>query len=154
MNLGESAPLKLLIRREGVVAADQDELRGATEISYVRVMAGQRPVIFNAGGYKLQTQACAGCWDAGCTGCLGPADGGRPLGGGNRNTVLEVRRGRERLVARRSRRPQASLDWEIDLLDYLAVLAGGDVDLSVMPAAALRVFDVIAWVEGKKEHGL
>ena len=29
MNLGESAPLKLLIRREGVVAADQDELREA-----------------------------------------------------------------------------------------------------------------------------
>jgi len=43
-----------------------------------------------------------------------------PLGGGNRNAVLELRRGTERLVARRSRRSAASLDWEIDLLDYLA----------------------------------
>lgn len=42
------------------------------------------------------------------------------LGGGNRNTVLEVRRGEERLVARKSRRPPASLKWEIDLLDHLA----------------------------------
>ena len=87
-------------------------------------------------------------------GALGQLTVVGPLGGGNRNAVLEVRRGRERLVARRSGQPPASLDWEIDLLDYLAVLAGGDVDLSVMPAAALRVFDVIAWVEGKKEHGL
>jgi Ser/Thr protein kinase RdoA (MazF antagonist) len=43
-----------------------------------------------------------------------------PLGGGNRNTVLEVRRGTERLVARRSARSAASLDWEIGLLDHLA----------------------------------
>ena len=42
-----------------------------------------------------------------------------PLGGGHRNPVLELRRGRERLVARRSRRPPASLDWEIGLLDHL-----------------------------------
>ncbi len=42
-----------------------------------------------------------------------------PLGGGHRNTVLALRRGRERLVARRSRRSPASLDWEIDLLDHL-----------------------------------
>jgi len=42
------------------------------------------------------------------------------LGGGNRNDVLEIRRGMERLVARRSRRAPASLDWEVDLLDYLA----------------------------------
>jgi Ser/Thr protein kinase RdoA (MazF antagonist) len=42
-----------------------------------------------------------------------------PLGGGNRNSVLELRRGRERLVARRSGRPPASLDWEIGLLDHL-----------------------------------
>ena len=34
-------------------------------------------------------------------------------GGGHRNTVLELRRGQERLVARRSRRPPASLDWEV-----------------------------------------
>ena len=43
-----------------------------------------------------------------------------PLGGGNRNTVLEVRLGRERLAARTSRRSAASLDWEIALLDHLA----------------------------------
>jgi Ser/Thr protein kinase RdoA (MazF antagonist) len=42
------------------------------------------------------------------------------LGGGNRNTVLEIRRGGERLVARRTRREPASLDWEADLLAYLA----------------------------------
>jgi Ser/Thr protein kinase RdoA (MazF antagonist) len=42
------------------------------------------------------------------------------LGGGNRNLVLEVRLGRQRAVARRSRRPPASLDWEISLLDHLA----------------------------------
>jgi Ser/Thr protein kinase RdoA (MazF antagonist) len=41
------------------------------------------------------------------------------LGGGNRNTVLEVRRGDERLVARESRRSPASLEWEIGLLDHL-----------------------------------
>lgn len=43
-----------------------------------------------------------------------------PLGGGHRNRVLELRRGRERLVARWSRRSPASLDWEIGLLDRLA----------------------------------
>jgi len=42
------------------------------------------------------------------------------LSGGNRNTVLEVRYGAQRLVARRSRRSPASLDWEIALLDHLA----------------------------------
>lgn len=43
-----------------------------------------------------------------------------PLGGGNRNTVVELRRGDDRLVARSSRRTPASLDWEIDLLEYLS----------------------------------
>jgi Ser/Thr protein kinase RdoA (MazF antagonist) len=43
-----------------------------------------------------------------------------PLTGGNRNTVLEIRLDGQRLVARRSRRPAASLDWELDLLDHLA----------------------------------
>ncbi|MEP7025708.1 MAG: phosphotransferase [Actinomycetota bacterium] len=42
------------------------------------------------------------------------------LGGGNRNTVLEVRLGTRRLVARHSRRPPASLDWEVALLGRLA----------------------------------
>ena len=43
-----------------------------------------------------------------------------PLGGGNRNTVLGLRLAGKRLVARRSRRSSASLDWEIGLLDHLA----------------------------------
>ena len=43
-----------------------------------------------------------------------------PLGGGNRNEVLEIRIGQRRLVARTSRRDPASLDWEITLLDHLA----------------------------------
>jgi Ser/Thr protein kinase RdoA (MazF antagonist) len=43
-----------------------------------------------------------------------------PLGGGNRNPVLEIRLGDRRLVARWSRREPASLDWEIALLDHLA----------------------------------
>jgi Ser/Thr protein kinase RdoA (MazF antagonist) len=43
-----------------------------------------------------------------------------PLSGGSRNTVLEILLGRRRLVARRSRREPASLDWEIALLDHLA----------------------------------
>ncbi|HET9898631.1 MAG TPA: phosphotransferase [Streptosporangiaceae bacterium] len=43
-----------------------------------------------------------------------------PLGGGNRNSVLEIRIGQRRLAARRSRRSPASLDWEIALLDHLA----------------------------------
>jgi Ser/Thr protein kinase RdoA (MazF antagonist) len=42
------------------------------------------------------------------------------LGGGNRNAVMEIRLRDERLVARRSRRTPASLDWEADLLDHLA----------------------------------
>jgi len=43
----------------------------------------------------------------------------RHLGGGNRNTVAEIR-GPHRLVARRSTRAPAALDWELDLLDFLA----------------------------------
>ncbi|MGI9006392.1 MAG: phosphotransferase enzyme family protein [Streptosporangiaceae bacterium] len=42
------------------------------------------------------------------------------LSGGNRNTVLEIQLGPRRLVARRSRRTPASLDWEADLLEHLA----------------------------------
>src|SRR5215475_10775317 len=85
-----------------------------------------------------------------------------PLGGGNRNTVLELRLDGQRLVARQSRRSPASLDWEVDLLDHLArnglheltadwpqrpgfaatrdLLStdrGGDVDLTQMPAGAV-----------------
>lgn len=42
------------------------------------------------------------------------------LGGGNRNHVLEVRIAGRRLVARRSGRDAASLEWEVALLDHLA----------------------------------
>ena len=42
------------------------------------------------------------------------------LGGGNRNVVTEIRLGGQRLAARRSTRPAASLDWEAALLDHLA----------------------------------
>ncbi len=42
------------------------------------------------------------------------------LGGGNRNVVQEIRLDGRRLVARRSSRGPDSLDWEADLLDYLA----------------------------------
>lgn len=42
------------------------------------------------------------------------------LGGGNRNAVTEIRLAGQRLVARRSARPPASLDWEAALLDHLA----------------------------------
>ncbi|MBH1936047.1 phosphotransferase [Streptomyces sp. AV19] len=41
------------------------------------------------------------------------------LGGGHRNEVLELRRKGERLVARRTRRGSAALDWELDLLVFL-----------------------------------
>jgi Ser/Thr protein kinase RdoA (MazF antagonist) len=43
-----------------------------------------------------------------------------PLGGGNRNPILELRLDGRRVVARESRRSAASLDWELDLLDHLA----------------------------------
>ena len=50
----------------------------------------------------------------------GPVRRVRSLGGGNRNEVVEVELAGRRLVARRSRRPAASLDWEISLLEHLA----------------------------------
>lgn len=73
-----------------------------------------------------------------------------PLGGGNRNTVLELRRGRERLVARASQRPPASLDWEIDLLGHLAS-HGIRVPVIVPSSGNRRHVDgvvVQTWLEG------
>jgi Ser/Thr protein kinase RdoA (MazF antagonist) len=49
----------------------------------------------------------------------GPVRRVRSLGGGNRNEVVEVELAGRRLVARRSRRPVASLSWEIRLLERL-----------------------------------
>lgn len=41
------------------------------------------------------------------------------LAGGARNQVYLARRGSQQLVVRRSCRPAASLDWELDLLEHL-----------------------------------
>lgn len=67
----------------------------------------------------------------------GPLELTGELGGGSRNTVLGVRRGSRRLVARCSRRPAASLDWEADLLDHLA-------------RSGLRVPRVVAALDGRR----
>jgi Ser/Thr protein kinase RdoA (MazF antagonist) len=68
-----------------------------------------------------------------------------PLGGGSRNTVIEVRLGGRRLAARRSRRDPASLDWEITLLDHLAS-HGLRVPTAVPALDGRRHIDgVIAW---------
>jgi Ser/Thr protein kinase RdoA (MazF antagonist) len=50
----------------------------------------------------------------------GPARRVRHLGGGNRNEVAEIELAGHRLVARRTRRPAASLAWEVRLLAHLA----------------------------------
>jgi Ser/Thr protein kinase RdoA (MazF antagonist) len=47
------------------------------------------------------------------------------LAGGARNQVYLARRGGQQLVVRRSRRPAASLDWELDLLEHLHAHAIG-----------------------------
>ena len=54
--------------------------------------------------------------------------------GGHRNEVYEVRRGTERLVARRGRRSPESLAWELDLLDFLSTQ--GFLVPAVVPTAA------------------
>jgi Ser/Thr protein kinase RdoA (MazF antagonist) len=73
-----------------------------------------------------------------------------PLGGGNRNAVIEIRVCGQRLVARQSRRAPASLDWELDVLEYLA---GHGIRVpAVVPAADGRrhVAGVVvqAWLDG------
>jgi hypothetical protein len=55
-----------------------------------------------------------------------------PLAGGARNQVFLARRGRGRLVVRRSGRPPASLEWELDLLELLR--ANGVLVPEVVPA--------------------
>jgi Ser/Thr protein kinase RdoA (MazF antagonist) len=72
------------------------------------------------------------------------------LGGGNRNTVMEVRRGHERLVARQSRRRSDSLDWEISLCDYLAA-QGMRVPRFIAARDGRRHIDgvtVQTWIDG------
>jgi Ser/Thr protein kinase RdoA (MazF antagonist) len=73
------------------------------------------------------------------------------LGGGNRNEVLEVRRGHERLVARRSWRSAASLCWEVRLLEHLAE-RGIRVPVVVPALDGRRHVDgvlVMSWLEGR-----
>lgn len=71
-------------------------------------------------------------------------------GGGNRNTVLEIRIGQRRLAARKSRRNRASLDWEIALLDHLAG-HGLRVPVAVAALDGRRHIDgvvVQTWLDG------
>ncbi|HEY6745570.1 MAG TPA: phosphotransferase [Mycobacteriales bacterium] len=73
------------------------------------------------------------------------------LGGGNRNEVVEVRRGQQRLVARRSRRSAASLSWEVQLLEHLA-RHGVRVPQVVPALDGRRHVDgvlVMEWLEGR-----
>jgi len=73
------------------------------------------------------------------------------LGGGNRNEVLELQRGDQRLVARRSRRSAASLSWEVRLLEHLA--RHGIRVPAVVPALDGRRHVggvlVMSWLEGR-----
>lgn len=74
-----------------------------------------------------------------------------PLGGGNRNTVLELRHHGQRLVARRSQRTPASLDWELALLDHLAG-HGLRVPAPVPALDGRRHVDgvvVLTWLDGE-----
>lgn len=81
---------------------------------------------------------------------------GRPavvglLGGGNRNTVAEIRLDGRRLVARTSRRTPASLDWELALLDHLAG-HGLRVPVPVASLDGRRQVDgvvVQTWLDGR-----
>jgi Ser/Thr protein kinase RdoA (MazF antagonist) len=73
-----------------------------------------------------------------------------PLGGGNRNLLLEIRLGGRRLVARTSRRDPAGLDWELGLLDHLA-RSGLRVPETVPAADGRRHVDSVtvqAWLDG------
>ncbi len=80
----------------------------------------------------------------------GEADIIRPLSGGNRNAVAEIRLGGRRLVARQSRRPAASLDWESALLGHLA--SHGMRVPSVVPTTDGRSHVagvvVLTWLDG------
>jgi Ser/Thr protein kinase RdoA (MazF antagonist) len=78
---------------------------------------------------------------------VGPLGGGKAQCGTGTGTAA---RGRERLVARRSRRSPASLDWEIDLLGHLA-RHGVRVPVIVPSSDNRRHVDgvvVRSWLEG------
>lgn len=87
----------------------------------------------------------------GVLGAWGPVTVLGSLGGGNRNEVLELRRGGQRLVARRSGRSVPSLDWEVDLLDHLG-RRGVRVPAVVPASDGRRHVDgvlVLTWLEGR-----
>jgi hypothetical protein len=77
------------------------------------------------------------------------------LGGGHRNEVRLVRRAGVQLVARRSRRSAAALDWELDLLAFLA--GHGFLVPEVVPALDGRrhVGGVVVqrWLPGREPSG-
>lgn len=74
------------------------------------------------------------------------------LGGGHRTEVLELRRDGERLVARVTRRGPESLDWELDLLEFLS--ANGFLVPAVVPTVDGRrqVDGVVVqqWLPGRE----
>jgi Ser/Thr protein kinase RdoA (MazF antagonist) len=81
----------------------------------------------------------------------GPVTVAGRLGGGHRNEVRELRRGGERLVARRSRRTVDALEWELDLLDFLAGL-GFRVPATVAAVDGRRHVDGVVvqrWLDGR-----
>jgi Ser/Thr protein kinase RdoA (MazF antagonist) len=73
------------------------------------------------------------------------------LGGGHRNEVLELRRGGERLVCRITHRSAASLEWELELMGFLA--GHGFVVPEVVPtdAGQLQVDGTVVqrWLPGR-----
>ena len=81
----------------------------------------------------------------------GPVAVAGRLAGGHRNEVLELRRDGERLVARRSQRSVEALDWELDLLDFLAG-HGFRVPLVVPAVDGRRHVDGVVvqrWLDGR-----
>jgi Ser/Thr protein kinase RdoA (MazF antagonist) len=78
-----------------------------------------------------------------------------PLTGGARNLVYLARRGSERLVVRRSGRPVASLEWEIDLLAHLAGHQIGVPEVVPADDGRRHVDGVVvqAYVEGERPYG-
>lgn len=81
----------------------------------------------------------------------GPVTVAGRLAGGHRNEVLELRRGGERLAARRSRRSAEALGWELDLLEFLAG-HGFRVPAVVLAADGRRHVDGVVvqrWLDGR-----
>jgi hypothetical protein len=73
------------------------------------------------------------------------------LGGGTRSDVWAVQIDGRRHTLRRSRRPSAAIDWELDLVQFLASQGVGVP--SVLPtvdgARTCGPFFVLSWIEGR-----